>query len=98
MQSERKRGGDAEDSRSGPIDGLNEGFGKSWNVVGAKPGELLLRVGGGGFAKESDRGAKAGQLRAAGGAGAEMMLQCGEIAAEGMRGTGEDHVAELLVS
>lgn len=97
MQGEGKCGSDAEDSSSGPVDGLNDGFGPSWDV-----GELdelpLMRVRDRGFAKEGKRGAKVGQLRGAGRASGEMILQGGEVAAEGMRGAGEDHVAELLVS
>ena len=98
MQSDGKYGGDAEDSRCGPVDGLKEVSGSRWSGGYAELAELLLRVGGGGFAKEGERGAQAGQLRGAGGAGSEMMLQGGEVAAEGMWGAGEDHVAELLVS
>ena len=99
MESNWERRGNAEDSRGGPVDRLkgNFRFRYGCNFVSAKMGELLLRVRSRGFAEDGERSAEGGELRSARGAGAEMSLQAGEVAAEGMGGASENHVAELFV-
>jgi hypothetical protein len=98
VQGDRESGGDAEGSSSGPVDGVHDGSGRSWSAVYMELGELLLRVRGEDFAEERDRRAQIGQLRGAGGAVAEVLLEGGEVAAERVRGPCEEHIAELLVS